>query len=531
MSWAASSGGMVRAASANARARAACSPPESGPLMRAFAAMLVLIPPGWTTVTPTCPASSCRNASVKPRTPNLLVAYATWLGGAIRPNRLETLTRCAPGRLSNWGRKAFVIRTTARRLISMSQSKSAMLTCSNRPFSATPALLTSRSAPPCREATSAARSSRSPPSERSITYVSTAAAPISPASSATRASPSASRSISTSTARRLARFSVSAAPMPLAAPVITHVRPANVKRCISFSPRSWSCGCLYGACVPIRSNHNSKIAHVWAAGEPYRAVVDPAQPHRRQIGQIIRGRAPWPADPLARQEVTCPLYVPGGQGHHRPVGVRARLGFRQLRGDHVDPVPAHVVEQPADVPGSEIGAQRPRRVRIPDAPGEVRHTVEHHALVYVPLTGPDRPAVHGQRHLAERHHRQPGRRDDDVRRQFSAVGEPDPLVGKRVDGAGHDLRRAVAQGGEQIPVGHDAESLVPGLVAGHEVRIHRYAARQLPFHTGPQQIGDAIRPPPRRLIQSPAQQQVTAADDARRGRPGPRPAEAGRHGH
>ena len=45
----------------------------SAPVCRALRAMLVLMPPGCTTVRPTRPASSCRSASEKPRTPYLLV--------------------------------------------------------------------------------------------------------------------------------------------------------------------------------------------------------------------------------------------------------------------------------------------------------------------------------------------------------------------------------------------------------------------------------------------------------------------------
>jgi hypothetical protein len=47
------------------------------------------------------------------------------------------------------GRKARVMRTTASKLIAISQSKSASLTCSKLPPSATPALLTSTSTRPC----------------------------------------------------------------------------------------------------------------------------------------------------------------------------------------------------------------------------------------------------------------------------------------------------------------------------------------------------------------------------------------------
>ena len=53
--------------------------------------------------------------------------------GAISPNRLDTLTRWAPGSARSAGSRAWVSRTTARKLMSMTQLNSSSVTWSKRP--------------------------------------------------------------------------------------------------------------------------------------------------------------------------------------------------------------------------------------------------------------------------------------------------------------------------------------------------------------------------------------------------------------
>src|SRR5215469_1311844 len=143
------SGGMVRTESKNLR-RFATSSSDRLLGKRAFFAIEVATPPGCTTVTPTrVPASSCRNASEKPRTANLLAQYAVCPGGAIKPNRLEMLISRASSLFCRSGRNARVICTTPQKLMPNSQSKSLSATARKVPPSATPALLTRTSTPPC----------------------------------------------------------------------------------------------------------------------------------------------------------------------------------------------------------------------------------------------------------------------------------------------------------------------------------------------------------------------------------------------
>ena len=72
ISAAAVSGGMVSSL-ANCLRPCSYSSTETPDPVRALSAIRVLMPPGWTTVTPTpFSASSCRTASLKPRTANLL---------------------------------------------------------------------------------------------------------------------------------------------------------------------------------------------------------------------------------------------------------------------------------------------------------------------------------------------------------------------------------------------------------------------------------------------------------------------------
>ncbi len=114
-------------------------------------------------------ASSWRTASEKPRTANLLAEYAACPAGAKMPKTLDTLTRCDPGCDFSAGRKAWVSRTTERKLTAMTQSNSSRVTWSKRPPSATPALLTSRVVSGWPVASASAASAVASSSERSTT--------------------------------------------------------------------------------------------------------------------------------------------------------------------------------------------------------------------------------------------------------------------------------------------------------------------------------------------------------------------------
>src|SRR6266699_1935880 len=136
------------------------------------------------------------------------------------PKMLERLTICATGSRRSTGRNALHIRTVPQKLIANSHSRSARLTSSKRPSSATPALLIRRFALPCSASTTSRKDSAAAGSPTSAACSLTATAVLR-AADATRARASRSRSISAKPQPRDARRSASAAPMPFAAPVKT----------------------------------------------------------------------------------------------------------------------------------------------------------------------------------------------------------------------------------------------------------------------------------------------------------------------
>src|SRR5262249_27502699 len=150
----------------------------------------------------------------------------------------------------------------------------------------------SRSTGPKRASTSVARSSRSPPSERSTVYVSTSA-PASRAASATLRRPGSSRSIRASRACRAARSSARAAPMPLAAPVTTQTLPATQTR---------------------------RTGRLLDRVETHGPVRHPAEPRRGEIQKIVLAYVPGFRRALLRQHGGGPLDVAGGQVDGRAGG-------------------------------------------------------------------------------------------------------------------------------------------------------------------------------------------------------------------
>ena len=92
--------------------------------MRAIA---VLMPPGWTAVTPTgWPATSIssRSASVKPRTAYFEALYIDWPGIEIRPKSEDMFTTWPSPEAIRWGRNSLVPWTTPQKLMPMIQSMS-----------------------------------------------------------------------------------------------------------------------------------------------------------------------------------------------------------------------------------------------------------------------------------------------------------------------------------------------------------------------------------------------------------------------
>lgn len=109
---------------------------------RALAAIPVRMPPGCTVVTlaPTW-ASSARSASENPRIANFDDEYADCPGGD-QAEQAGHVDHVRAGRAVSAGSRAWVSRTGARKLTSMTQSNSSRVSRAKSPPSATPALLT-----------------------------------------------------------------------------------------------------------------------------------------------------------------------------------------------------------------------------------------------------------------------------------------------------------------------------------------------------------------------------------------------------
>ena len=88
-------------------------------------------------------------------------------------------------------------------------------------------------------------------------------------------------------------------------------------------------------------------------------------------------------------------------------------------------------------------------------------------------------AVDRELHAAERQQVQAGGGDDEVGLELVARPQPQPLLGERLDLVGDDRRSALRQRLEQVAVGHQAQALVPRVVAGREVGVDVVARRQL----------------------------------------------------
>ena len=114
--------------------------------------------------------------------------------------------------------------------------------------------------------------------------------------------------------------------------------------------------------------------------------------------------------------------------------------------------------------------QRPRRVGVAERGGEIRHAAEHHAFVAHRLGEIDARAVDAQLEAAEELHLQAGRGHDDVGCEFLARFQLDAALREALDVIGDDRHAPGIDFAEQIAVRHEAEPLVPGIVARREMR-------------------------------------------------------------
>ena len=140
-----------------------------------------------------------------------------------------------------------------------------------------------------------------------------------------------------------------------------------------------------------------------------------------------------------------------------------------FRGDLLQPLAGHIVEQPTHVLGGDVRLQGPGRVGVTEHHGHVGHVAQHHAFVHQHVAGLAGLAVHRQLGAAQQLQVQAGGGDHDVRFQLFAGLQANAVFGEGIDVVGDDGRFTTTQHLEQVAVGHRAQALVPGVVAGPEV--------------------------------------------------------------
>ena len=132
----------------------------------------------------------------------------------------------------------------------------------------------------------------------------------------------------------------------------------------------------------------------------------------------------------------------------------------------------HEIDYAADEFGHQVGLEGPRRICVADGERHVGHAGEHHALVGHGRGEIERLAVLADLGTAEQLHVQTRCGDDDVGRELLARAQLDAGLGEAVDGVGHHVGAAFADGAEQVAVGRQAQPLVPRVVAGTEMLVH-----------------------------------------------------------
>ena len=176
-------------------------------------------------------------------------------------------------------------------------------------------------------------------------------------------------------------------------------------------------------------------------------------------------------------------------------------------------VPVHVVDEPADIFAGEIAFQRPGRVGVAEGRRHVRHVGIHHALVGQRVGEIDGAAVDADFETADDLEHQPRRGDDDVGRKLAAVLQANAVARKGVDLVGDDGGTLLADRLEQIAVGHEAEPLVPGIVARREMGRDVVVGAERHLHALEHQLLDLGRPAPAELEEEHPPHHVAPADD------------------
>lgn len=138
----------------------------------------------------------------------------------------------------------------------------------------------------------------------------------------------------------------------------------------------------------------------------------------------------------------------------------------------------HVLDQLTEVAGDDPDLQGPRRGGVADRDGQVGQARQQGAAVGNGVGDGNGLAVDVEIDPAEEPHVQARRRDDEVGVEVVAGLERDPGLGEPLDPVGDDGGAAVAQRGEEVAVGAEAQALIPRLVRRVEVGVHGIALRQ-----------------------------------------------------
>ena len=215
-------------------------------------------------------------------------------------------------------------------------------------------------------------------------------------------------------------------------------------------------------------------------------------------------------DPALRELVDRPQHVAGLEVEQRPLGDPRVVVDRDA---HVVAAGVHVREQPADVLADQVGLQRPGRVGVADREREVRHAAEHHALVGHRLRQPHRLAVHAQLDAAERSRFSPVA----VTTMSASSSSPDssrtPVSVKVSIRSVTTEARPSPDRLEQVAVGHQAQPLVPRVVARLEVGVDVVAVGQLLDRHLPDPAADHVGPAPAEPVDQRGQRDVLPAGD------------------
>ena len=181
---------------------------------------------------------------------------------------------------------------------------------------------------------------------------------------------------------------------------------------------------------------------------------------------------------------------------------------------HALPVAAavHVVDQAADIFAGQVAFQRPRRVGVAERRGHVGHVGIHHALVGQLARKIDGAAVDVDLEAAEHLQIEPGRGDDDVGVELAAVLQPDAFLSETVDLGGHDRSALVPDRLEQVAVRHQAQPLVPGIVARREMGGHVVVGTERHPDAAEDHLLDLGRLAARELEEEHAPEHVAPAD-------------------